>query len=97
MHIVAKKVDNITLHNVKDQCNNLGCTPAEYIGNLIEKDLELDYDARDNNENSKDLIIGQSPIPPQKPSSLLSLCSMTEGKQGKMEKAFLTHEDKSLP
>ena len=61
MHTVATKVDNTTLDHVKDKCNSLGCTPAEYIRNLIKKDLGLGYDAANNDDN--DNIISQSPIP----------------------------------
>ena len=60
MHTVATKVDNSTLDHVKDKCNSIGCTPAEYIRNLIKKDLGLGSDtANDDNDN----IISQSPIP----------------------------------
>ena len=62
MHTVATKVDNSTLDYVKDKCNSIGCTPAEYIRNLIKKDLRLEYDDA-NNDDDHNNTIDQSSIP----------------------------------
>jgi len=61
MHTVATKVDNTILDQVKNKCNSLGCTPAEYMRNLIKKDLELECEATNNHEDNN--TTSQSPIP----------------------------------
>jgi hypothetical protein len=60
MHTVATKVDNGTLDPVNNKCSSLGCTPAEYVKNLIKKDLELGCEATNNHEDN---TTSQSPIP----------------------------------
>jgi len=61
LYTVATKVDNTTLDHVKDKCNGLGCTPAEYFRNLIKKDLESGNNAVNNDKGT--VLAGQSPIP----------------------------------
>lgn len=40
MKAVATKVDNSIHDQVINRCNGLGCTPSEYVRNLIKNDLD---------------------------------------------------------
>jgi hypothetical protein len=86
MRTISSKVDNGIHEKVVDRCNGLGCSPSQYIKDLIDRDLKGDIVAEPTTNVTSDNLKSEKPIAKAKVARFMS-----SGEEGKYPKARVVH------
>jgi len=58
---VATKVDNSIHDQLVNKCNGIGCSPSEYVRNLIKKDWGLEFEKKNSKSSSAQVVANDKP------------------------------------